>query len=124
MGSVREALVECIKRPGYTSVWSRKMGKYVCKRDAEYNDALQNQTPDVLEAHPPITDVWKWAFIAAVSGTVFFTLICVGLNLWHRGEPPSATIKLIDGFFGMANLAFGAIVGLLGGQRLSASKRR
>lgn len=68
MGRMSDIVAQCIKRPGHTSVWSKSQRKYVCKKEPGYSQALEEQTPDVMNQHPPITDLFKWALIAAMGG--------------------------------------------------------
>jgi hypothetical protein len=109
---------ECIKMPGRTSVWSKSAGKYVCAKDPEYEQAVAEHTPDVAAAHPPINPAFKLVFLTAVGGTILFITICVAVHVATGGTMPTATEKLVDGLFSMAQIGFGAIVGLLGGQTL------
>ena len=123
MGRIADVVAECIKRPGHTSVWSKEKGKFVCRKDPGYERAIQDQTEDVLAEHPPIDAVLKWALIAAVSGTLFFVSICVLLHLWTGGKPPDAMARLIDGLADMAKIGFGAVVGMLGSEKLRTTRK-
>jgi hypothetical protein len=104
--------------PGRTSVWSKAAGKYVCAMDLEYEQAVAEHTPAIAAAHPPINPAFKLVFLTSVGGTVLFIAICVAIHAATGGVMPSATEKLVDGLFSMAQIGFGAIVGLLGGQVL------
>jgi hypothetical protein len=117
MGMV-DVATECVKRPGRTSVWSKSTNKYVSSQDPEYEQAIAEQSPDVGAAHPPINPAFKLVFLTAAGGTVLFIAICVGVHLITGGKMPTATEKLVDGLFAMAQIGFGAVVGLLGGQTL------
>jgi hypothetical protein len=112
-----DVALECVKRPGHTSVWSKSAGKYVCK-EPEYRAAIAEQSLDVAAAHPPINPAFKLVFLTAAGGTVLFVAICVSVHLITGGTMPTATEKLVDGLFTMAQIGFGAVVGLLGGQTL------
>jgi hypothetical protein len=109
---------ECIKMPGRTSVWSKAAGKYVCAKDAEYEQAVAEHTPAIAAAHPPINAAFKLVFLTSVGGTVLFIAICLAIHAATGGVMPTATQKFVDGLFSMAQIGFGAIVGLLGGQVL------
>src|SRR5262249_20593881 len=109
---------ECVTRPGCTSVWSKSQNKYVCSKDPEYKRAIVEHSPGVAAAHPPVNPAFKLVFLTAAGGTILFIAICVGVHLITGGKMPTATAKLVDGLIGMAQIGFGAVVGLLGGQRL------
>jgi hypothetical protein len=109
---------ECIKMPGRTSVWSKSAGKYVCAKDPEYKQAVAEHTPDVAAVHPPINPAFKLVFLTSFGGTILFIAICLAVHAATGGTMPTATQKLVDGLFSMAQIGFGAIVGLLGGQTL------
>jgi hypothetical protein len=113
-----DVAVECTKALGSTSLWSKSANKYVHTKDPEYNQARAEQTPDVSAAHPPINQAFKLVFLTAAAGTLLFIAICVGVHIITGGEMPTATQKLVDGLIGMAQIGFGAVVGLLGGQTL------
>jgi hypothetical protein len=113
-----DIVAECVKMPGRTSVWSKTAGKYVCAKDAEYEQAVAEHTPTIAAAHPPINAAFKLVFLTSVGGTVFFIAICVAVHWVTGGVMPTATEKFVDGLFSMAQIGFGAIVGLLGGQVL------
>jgi hypothetical protein len=116
---VTDIVAECVKMPGRTSVWSKAAGKYVCVKDPEYEQAVAEQhTPAIAAAHPPINAAFKLVFLTSVGGTVLFIAICVAIHWTTGGVMPTATEKLVDGLFSMAQIGFGAIVGLLGGQVL------
>jgi len=65
---------------------------------------------------PDLGRRFKLIFLTSVSGTAFFIMLCVGLTVIAQGEPPPPTKELINGFFSLAQIGFGAIVGLLGGK--------
>jgi hypothetical protein len=109
---------ECIKMPGQTSVWSKAAAKYVCAKDAEYERAVAEHTPTIAAAHPPINPAFKLVFLTSVGGTVLFIAICAAIHWATGGAVPPTTQKFVDGLFSMAQIGFGAIVGLLGGQVL------
>jgi len=109
---------ECIKMPGRTSVWSKRSRKYVCAKDPEYEEAVAEHTPDIAASHPPINPAFKLVFLTATGGTILFIAICVAVHAATGGTMPTATQKLVDGLFSLAQIGFGAIVGLLGGQAL------
>jgi hypothetical protein len=115
-----DTLAHCVKMPGRTSVWSKAAGKYVCASDAEYEQAVAEHTPAIAAAHPPINAAFKLVFLTSVAGTFLFIAICVAIHLVTGGQMPTATQKLVDGLFSLAQIGFGAIVGLLGGQVMRA----
>jgi hypothetical protein len=121
LGQMVGVAAECIKRPGRTSVWSKNHGKYVCSRDPEYGQALQQQTADITRSHPPIDPTFKLVFTTALCGTVLFFVTCVLIHLWTGGQMPEPMERLVGGMLDMVKIGFGAIVGLLGAKSLKAS---
>jgi hypothetical protein len=68
-------------------------------------------------AHPPINPQFKLVFLTAVGGTALFIVLCLVLSLIAGKTPPPLFEKVIMGFFDMAKVGFGALVGLLGGKK-------
>lgn len=117
LGRMTNVAVECLAHPGRVSYWIEAEGRYVCpevraSRTAPVDSKYMASETDQLDPR------FKLVFWAAVAGTIFFTTICVGLHLATTGAPPPLREKLIDNFFTMANIGFGALVGLLGGKAL------
>jgi hypothetical protein len=118
---------ECVKNPGLKSVWSPQQRKYICPERGKREGtpaASQQLSGDETAEHPPITPQFKLVFITAASGTFLFVLLCFGCSLVAGKEPPPLLEKLIMGFFDLAKIGFGAIVGLLGGRVLVGDRRR
>jgi hypothetical protein len=69
---------------------------------------------------PPINSEFKLVFVTAAGGTLLFVLLCVALTLAAGREPPDLMLEITRGLFSLAQIGFGALVGLLGGKRLSA----
>jgi hypothetical protein len=109
---------ECLKHPKRTSIWSTQLGKYVCTVTPEGQEALADQSLSLNAAHPPINLQFKLIFLTAAIGTGVFVLLCLVLSLIAGKEPPPLFEKVIMGFFDMAKIGFGAVVGLLGGKKL------
>jgi hypothetical protein len=109
---------ECLKTPTRSSVWSATLGKYVCVDTSEGKEALAQTSVVETVAHPPINPQFKLVFVTATSGTVIFIVLCLVLSLLAGKEPPPLFEKIILGFFDMAKIGFGAVVGLLGGKKL------
>jgi hypothetical protein len=109
---------ECLKTPTRSSVWSAGLGKYVCRDTPEGREALARTSLRDAAAHPPINPQFKLVFVTAISGTALFVVLCLVLSLIAGKEPPPLFEKIILGFFDMAKIGFGAIVGLLGGKKL------
>ncbi len=108
---------ECIKHPDRRAVWSQELEKYVCP------DTDEGQTVTLdreSRAHPPLSPQFKLVFGTAAGGTLLFVLLCIVLTLASGKEPPSLMTELIRGLFSLAQIGFGAIVGLLGGKRLNS----
>ena len=118
---------ECLKNPRRKSTWSSRQHKYVCPEGAKRKRAVA--AADDLPAeeaiqHPPLTSLFKLVFITAASGTLLFVLLCFGCSMVAGREPHPLLEKLIMGFFDLAKIGFGAIVGLLGGRTLVGERRR
>jgi hypothetical protein len=109
---------ECGRTPGRASIWSDRLKRYVCARDPEFERVLVEQGSAGSPAHPPISAMFKLVFLTAAGGTVLFVLICVVTTLLAGKEPHPLVEKLVSGFFDLAKIGFGAIVGMLGGQSL------
>jgi len=60
-------------------------------------------------------------FLTAAIGTLFFVVLCLVLTLIAGKEPPPLFEKVILGFFDLAKIGFGAVVGLLGGKKLQGT---
>ncbi len=106
---------ECVQHPRHRSIWSPEADRYVCPDTAEGKSLLLNSQST---RHPPIDPQFKIIFLAAVGGTLFFTLLCVLLTLFSGNQLPGLLEKIVMGLFDLAKIGFGAIVGLLGGKRL------
>ena len=110
---------ECFKDPGRTSIWSPKLNKYVCLDSAEGQETLSELTRAHLTlSSSTIAPQFKWVFMTAVGGTLLFIVLCLVLSLIAGKQPPPLFEKVILGFFDMAKIGFGALVGLLGGKKL------
>lgn len=125
---IAEIAAECVKHPTRKSVWSPKKKEYVCPRSeelAEYESESKAAVArgESVATKPPINAQFKLVFLAAVGGTLLFTLICVTLHLVTQGKPPESLDKFISGLFDLAKIGFGAIVGLLGAQKLQSESR-
>jgi hypothetical protein len=110
---------ECVKSPTRRSVWSAPLAKYVCVDTLEGKETLAHMSVREAAVHPPIDPQFKLVFVTAISGTVTFIVLCLVLSLLAGKEPPPLFEKIILGFFDMAKIGFGAIVGLLGGKKLA-----
>lgn len=109
---------ECLTRPGQPSFWIESEGRYICLRELEDRSGPEGGVPTAASETDRLDPKFKLVFWASVVGTLLFTSICVALHLATTGEPPPLREKLIENFFTMANVGFGAIVGLLGGKAL------
>jgi hypothetical protein len=114
--------VACAARPGHVSVWSERLGKYICAKDPAFKEAAANQTPEIVAAHPAINPTFKLVFLTAAIGTALFTMLCVLIHVFTKQPLPSLTDKLFDALLSMAQIGFGAIVGLLGGRSIHGAK--
>lgn|SRR5262249_8739174 len=123
MHNASAVLAACLKRPGHASVWSVKKGRYVCTKDPEYAEAVRTQTIDVREEHPPISSGYNLVIWGVLSGTVFFTILCVGVRLYlGKGMEPGMD-ELLKTLEKMAFIGFGALIGMLGGHSSRARIR-
>jgi hypothetical protein len=50
-------------------------------------------------------------------------ILCVVLTLATKGAPPPLLEKLVESILTMAQIGFGAVVGLLGGKKLQGEER-
>ena len=114
-----ETAVACVRSPGRTSVWSPKLRRYV-SLDSEGGQSPASDPgvydPQVVAAHPPISSQFNLVFLTAAIGTLLFVVVCLTLTLIAGKEPPPLFEKVIMGFFDLAKIGFGAVVGLLGEQ--------
>jgi len=111
---------DCVKHPNRRAVWSPELKKYVCPDQfAEQEIKLDYNS----RTHPPISPQFKLVFLTAAGGTLLFALLCVVLTISTGGQMPGALEKLVNGFFDLVKIGFGAVVGLLGGQQLQGDKQ-
>src|SRR6516225_6996699 len=114
---------ECIRVPRHRSVWSSEQQKYVCPEYERQNVVAQHSqavTVEETERHPPIGSHFKLVFLPAAVGTLVFVLFCFVCSLAAGRQPPPLLEQVILGFFDLAKIGFGAIVGLLGGKAIRA----
>ena len=72
-------------------------------------------------ATPPSTAVasnFKLVIGLVFAGTMLFVLLAVGLSVYNVGKPDDGIKSLIDKLVSLANIGFGAMVGLLGGKAI------
>lgn len=112
--------MECVRTPGYVSVWSERLGKFICRRDPEFARAIAEQSGTEKAAHAPIGAAFKLVFLTAAGGTLLFVIICVATTLFAGKDPPPLLEKTVTSLFDLAKIGFGAVAGLLGGQHLKA----
>jgi len=109
---------ECMRTPGRDSIWSERLGRYVCDKDPEFHDVVADQSRvavPAVAALPPVKSPFKLVFWTATGGTILFLVICVGTTALVGKEPHPMTERMVTSLFDMAKIGFGAIVGLLGG---------
>jgi hypothetical protein len=114
--------IECVKRPGLLSVWSETAQRYVCDKDQEFEVAMSQQS-NAATQYPPIRPVFKLVFNAAVAGTLFFTLLCVGTRYAAGSTISSGLDETLKSIMDMVKITVGAIVGLLGAPAIIGEKR-
>ena len=120
IGDMAAIAAECIRHPGTRAVWSPQLRKYVCPTT---DNVPMNQLDFNAKTRPPISPMFKLVFSAAAGGTLLFVILCVLLALLAGRDPPSLMTEIIRGLFSLAQIGFGAVVGLLGGKRLEADQR-
>lgn len=120
IGDMAAIAAECIRRPGKRAVWSPQLRKYVCPTT---DNVPASQLDFNAHTRPPISAMFKLVFGAAAGGTLLFVVLCVVLALLAGRDPPSLMTEIIRGLFSLAQIGFGAVVGLLGGKRLEADQR-
>jgi hypothetical protein len=123
IGEMANIAAECLGHPSRQSIWSSQLGRYVCTITPEGKGALADQSLALRAAHPPISPQFKLVFLTAVGGTGVFIVLCLVLSLAAGKQPPPLFEKIILGFFDMAKIGFGAIVGLLGGKKLQGDEK-
>jgi|ERR1044072_582498 hypothetical protein len=116
---------ECLTRPTKPSVWVPELGRYVCPETWEGAAALQRFSAVSRrdESHPLLAPQFKLVFLTAFTGTLLFAGICVTMTFLAGKEPHPLFEKVIMGFFDLAKIGFGAVVGLLGGKSLQGSTK-
>ena len=103
------------KRPGKRAVWSPQLQRYVCP--STDNIPISELDPK-SQTRPPISPLFKLVFGAAAVGTILSLALCAVLAVAAGKEPPSLMTEVVRGLFSLAQVGFGAIVGLLGAKRL------
>ena len=115
IGDMVAIAAECIKRPGKRAVWSPQLRRYVCP-------STDNVPPSELDpksqTRPPISPLFKLVFGAAAAGTILSLALCAVLAIAAGKEPLGLMTEVVRGLFSLAQVGFGAIVGLLGAKRL------
>jgi hypothetical protein len=123
MSIVREIVdtaIECARTPGHVSIWSERLGKYICKKDPEFQSTVTEQASAGKAVRPPISAAFKLVFLTAAGGTLLFIIICVATTIIAGKDPPPLLEKTVTSLFDLAKIGFGAVVGLLGGQHIRA----
>jgi len=81
------------------------------------------QTSEVRERHPPISSGYTLVIWGVLGGTVFFTLLCVGVRLYLGKDVAPGMEDLLRTLERMAFIGFGALIGMLGGHSSRARVR-
>jgi hypothetical protein len=117
-----DTVAECARTPGHFSIWSKRLGRYVCEKDPEFGGALAEQATAEEAVHQPISGAFKLVFLTAAGGTLLFVIICVVTTIIAGKDPPPLLEKTVTSLFDLAKIGFGAVVGLLGGQHLHEAR--
>ena len=115
IGDMAAIATECLSRPKKSAVWSPAHGRYVCPYSEKVPEAELERSS---VSRPPITPLFKLVFGTAAVGTLLSLTLCVVLTLTAGRELPSLMTEVVRGLFSLAQVGFGAIVGLLGAKRL------
>ena len=111
--------IECLKTLGQTSVWSNRLGRYVCRDDRTFAQAVaERRKDDRPPDRPPLSAAFKLVFVTAAGGTLLFVLICVGTRLAMGAKIDSSTDEMLKALMDLVKIGFGTICGLLGGRAL------
>ena len=116
--SIASMVAECLKNPRRRSVWIPRLGRYVCPETEDGQTAIEQEGSPRDGVTASLHPQFKLVFLTAAGGTLLFLLLCVTLTLVSGREPPPLLEKVAVSCFDLAKIGFGAIVGLLGGQRL------
>jgi hypothetical protein len=113
---------ECLRTPRHESVWNPQLERYVCPELDEGAISTQGPPADstLVKQHSPLGAEFKLVFLTAFVGTLLFAAFCLVLTLLAGEEPRPLLEKTISGFFDLAKIGFGAIVGLLGGKSIQS----
>jgi hypothetical protein len=99
-------------------VWSKRLGRYVCAGDPEFEATLAEHTRSEHGGRAPISAAFKLVFLTAAGGTLLFVIICVVTTILAGKNPPPLLEKTISSLFDLAKIGFGATTGLLGAQAI------
>jgi hypothetical protein len=113
-----ETALECARTPGYTSVWSPNLRRYICERDPEYKSAKSAQSISGDKTHHSIGSAFKLVFIITSSITFLCLMLCGFIAVFAFHDKPDLAQDLVRALITFIGTGLGAIVGLLGGQNL------
>src|SRR5438132_10584405 len=108
---VAAIIAECVKTPGHVSIWSERLGEYVCTKDPHFEDALRDEPPEAAHA---ISPEFKLVVLISAIGTLLFVVICVVTTIIAGRDMPPAWEKLVQSLLDLAKVGVGAFAGLLG----------
>ena len=109
---------ECVRTPGRASLWSARLGRYVCENDPEFEAVKAEQGVAISQGRAPLSSMFKLVFLTSVAGTFLFTVVCVATSILAGREPPALMVELVRWAGDLAKIGFGTIVGMLGGQAI------
>ena len=121
VGHMIEVAKHC-GHPRLMCVWNSGVQAFECLEPAEAAARLAANPSQYLDragapGRPALGPQFKLVFITALVGTLFFLSICIALTVW-MGREIEVVNKVVEGLLTMAQVGFGAIVGLLGAKSL------
>src|SRR4051794_40113959 len=112
MGRMAAVAAECARSPSRPSIWSERLGRYVCSNNPEFERAVAEQRNATVADQVPINSAFKLVLLASALGTALFGVICVATTLLAGKDPPPLTVEVVRWLGDLAKIGFGAITGM------------
>jgi len=112
--------IDCLKNPGRRSIWVPALQAYVCPDSKEGKQMLESVPRQTVGRGHLMDREFKLVFLTATAGTLLFTVLCVAITISSGHDIPPLWEKVATSLFDLAKIGFGAVVGLLGGQKFQA----